>query len=166
MERQARGPAQALLVARCGQLKIGVPALAIRKVVAAPRTLSLPDMPAVVAGIIDLHGAPLIVLDLARRGAAAGGAITLDSRIAVLSVPGRSVGLLCDAVEGVRPIAPAEAQALSDFLPRAGYPAALPVGDGSMILLFDPEDWLSGSTAEAVDAALRQLPAAAPEAPP
>lgn len=157
MEWQDHGQPRAFLVARCGHLKIGVPAPAIRKVVAAPWTQPLPDTPAIVAGIIDLHGAPLVVLDLARRGAAARDAIGLDSRIAVLSVPGQVIGLLCDTVEGVRPLAPAEAHALAGFLPNAGYPAALPAGDGAMILLCDPAAWLSGSTAAALDAALRQL---------
>lgn len=158
MTRCDPGQPEALLVVRCGQQRFGVPVAAIRKVVAAPRPWPLPDAPAIVAGLVDLHGTPLVVLDPARRGAAGREDMTLASRIVIITTRTRPYGLLCDSVGTVLAAAAAQVQPLETLLPGSGLVSVLRAADGEMILLRDPESWLTGRDARALDDALAHLP--------
>lgn len=157
MTRCDPGRPEALLVVHCGQRRFGVPVAAIRKVVAAPRPWPLPDAPAIVAGVVNLHGTPLVVLDPARRGAAASADMTLASRIVIISTQARPYGLLCDSVGTVLATAETQAQPLDALLPDSGLVAVLRGPDGGMIVLRDPESWLAGRDARMLDDALAHL---------
>lgn len=138
----------AIVVAHCGDLRVGIPVETVRKVVAAPVPSPLPEAPAIVAGLLNLHGAPLVVIDLARRGCDAREAITLASRIVLVETPSQYFGLLCETVEGVRVIGDQDWLALDEIVPGTGYLAACTAGGEELIVLRDPGAWLSASAIE------------------
>lgn len=155
-----------IVVARCGDLRMGIPAGVVRKVVAAPLPSPLPQAPAIVAGLLNLHGTPLVVVDLARRGAAARDAVALGSRIVVIDTPERSFGLLCDAVEGTRAIPDEDWRTLDAVIPGTGYLAAGRAGESGLVVLRDPATWLSRGDLDDLAAALgRHASAAHPPHP-
>ncbi|MBB6309174.1 chemotaxis protein CheW [Xanthobacter tagetidis] len=137
-----------IVVARCGDMRVGIPVDTVRKVIAAPLPSPLPEAPAIVAGLLNLHGEPLVVVDLARRGGGARDAITLASRIVVVETPSQQFGLLCETVEGVRVIGAQDWLALDEIVPGIGYLAASAAGEEQLIVLRDPGTWLSASDVE------------------
>lgn len=151
------GGQPAVVVARCGPIRIGVPVHAVRKVVAAPLPVPLPDAPASVAGLVNLHGTPLVVLDLARRGAAARDSIALGGRIVIVETALRRCGLLCEAVEGTLDLPEAAWQSVEDLVPGARHVVAGTAGDADLVVLRDPDTWLSDAEAHDLAAALARL---------
>ncbi|MEP9380543.1 chemotaxis protein CheW [Aquabacter sp. CN5-332] len=128
---------------RCGGLRIGVPVAYVRRAVPAPLPVPLAGVSASVAGLVNFHGEPLVVLDPACRGAAARDAVTLNSQIMIIDAAHGPFGLLCDGVENARPL-PAQAwHSLQDLMPGAGYLAAGTVADEGLIVLCDVDAWLS-----------------------
>lgn len=135
-----------------------MPVAVIRKVVAAPLPWLLPGAPAAVAGVIDLHGTPLVVLDPARRGGAARDAVTLDSRIVILATAAPACGVLCDDIGAVHRVPPDAASA--DRLPPApDTGATIRTDDGTLRILGAPGTWLAPEESRALTTALaRQQP--------
>jgi chemotaxis signal transduction protein len=66
----------------------------------------LPDGPAWMAGVVDLRGTPVPVVDLAGRLGRVAQAAILDRRIVVVSDPVALVGLIVDEVTGVAAAGP------------------------------------------------------------
>lgn len=145
-----------ILVAQCGALRVGVPVDAVRRVVAAPLPASLPGAPPIVAGLLNLHGAPLVVVDLSRRGERARAAVTLESRIVIVETEEHRCGLLCESVEGTRSVDHNAWQAMDEIVPGTAYLAAGEPGAEGLILLHDPAAWLSTSEAHDFQAALER----------
>jgi len=143
-----------VVIARCGPLRIGVPVHVIRKVVAAPLPVPLPDAPASVAGLVNLHGSPLPVLDLARRGASVRDALTLEARIVIVDTARRAYGLLCEGIEGTRTLSETDWQSMDDLVPGAGYLVAGVAGEDGLIILRDPDTWLSQADGHDLEAAM------------
>jgi chemotaxis signal transduction protein len=133
-------------------MRIALDAVAVKRVVPAPRPLPLPAAPAIVSGIVLLNGAPLPVIDPAGRGG--GREAALDDRIVVVETPRRTWGLICEHVEGVSTIPAHALEGLSDLAPGAAYVAAGAAGEEGVVLLADPDLWLSEAEEHALDAAL------------
>lgn len=144
-----------VVVARCGGLRLGVPLDAVHKVVAAPLLTPLPDAPARIAGLANLHGTALVVLDLSGKGAAAGRP-ALDARLVVMETAQRVCGLLCDSVEGTLHLPDEAWQALDDLIPGAGYLAGGRSGEDDLIVLRDPDGWLAASDEHDLQRALER----------
>jgi len=140
-----------VVVARCGDLRLGVPLEAVHKVVAAPLLTPLPDAPARVAGLANLHGAPLVVLDISGSALPAGRP-GLEARLMVVETARRRCGLLCDGVEGTLRLPEDAWHALDDLVPGAGYLAGGSADEQGLVVLRDPDGWLS----EGDDQQLRQ----------
>lgn len=131
-----------VVVARCGGLRLGVPLEAVHKVVAAPLLTPLPDAPARVAGLANLHGAPLVVLDISGNALPAGRP-GLEARLMVVETAQRRCGLLCDRVEGTLRLPENAWRALDDLVPGAGYLAGSDPDEHDLVVLRDPDGWLS-----------------------
>ncbi len=159
MAAHDRGRERTIVIVRCGPLRIGLAAGVIRKVVAAPRPIPVPEASRIVAGLINLHGVPLVVVDPVRRGA--GAPVARDSRIVVLETRPQPVGLLCDSIDGIRAIPDRDWLEIDALVPGAGILAAAGA-DGGLILLRDPDLWLDAADADALEPAIAQHFAAAP----
>jgi chemotaxis signal transduction protein len=123
-------------------LRLGVPLEAVHKVVAAPLLTPLPDAPTRVAGLANLHGAPLVVLDISGTTVPAGRP-ELEARLMVVETTQRRCGLLCDQVEGTLRLPEEAWGALDDLVPGAGYLAGSRPGEEDLIVLRNPDSWLT-----------------------
>ncbi|WP_439814658.1 chemotaxis protein CheW [Zavarzinia sp. CC-PAN008] len=150
------GPLLALLF-RLGELRLGLPVGSVETVVPAPRPAALPQAPAVVAGLVDVHGAVLPCLDLRRRVDGAATAIGAETRLILARTVARRVAILADSVQGVEVLPARGAMALVPLAPGAGLlrAAAIP-GDG-IVLLHDVEALLSAAEETQLAAALAAL---------
>lgn len=138
-------PTHHVVVARNGQLRIAIPVHALRKVVATPGVTPLPGAPAIIAGLINLHGFPLLIFDPARQAADAPRQPALDTSIAVVETDRRTFGLLCESLDGVVDLPDTAWQSLEELMPGIGLLAACTSGDAELLVMRDPDDWLSAS---------------------
>ncbi|SFV17488.1 chemotaxis protein CheW [Pseudoduganella namucuonensis] len=98
-----------LLVFHIGQDRYGLRLRAVRQVLPLLELKRLPLAPAAVAGLMNLHGEPVPVIDLARLGGAEPSAPHFDTRIVVVDYHapdggGHALGLMAERVLGVREV--------------------------------------------------------------
>lgn len=91
------------LVFHIGADRYGLPLGAVERVLPVMELKQLPQAPGFVAGVMDLHGEPVPVIDLARLSGLGRGELMTDTRILLIQYPlaGRLLGLLADQVEGI-----------------------------------------------------------------
>jgi chemotaxis-related protein WspB len=91
------------LVFHIGADRYALPLKAVERVLPAMELKQLPQAPAFVAGIMDLHGQAVPVIDLTRLSGLERGELLTDTRILLVQYPraGRLLGLLADRVQGI-----------------------------------------------------------------
>ena len=94
-----------VLVFHIGADRYGLPLAEVARVLPAASLKAVPLAPAFVAGLLDLHGRPVPVLDLAVLAGAVREAIRFDTRIVLVDYRAdgltRPLGLLADQVSGI-----------------------------------------------------------------
>ncbi len=114
----------------------------LREVVRWQPVTALPKAPALLDGVVDLRGAVLPVVDLARALGGAPLAPTARSRIAVVEVDGLVLGLAVDAAIEVLAVDVASLEDPPALASQAGYDAARAVvrrTDASPVLVLSLE---------------------------
>ncbi|HEY8615913.1 chemotaxis protein CheW [Phenylobacterium sp.] len=146
-----RRTGQRFLIFGLGEERYGFPIEAVQEVVTLPETVTrLPRAPAFVAGVMNLRGAPLPVVDQRRRfgvpGSAAG-----RPRVIVTRVGETLVGFAVDTVTEILE-APEESVSAT---PELGADAARLfdrvaqlTADGGMVLLVNPQELLDRAEAD------------------
>lgn len=134
-----------VLVFHIGSDRYGLRLGAIARVLPAAGLKLLPLAPAFVAGLLDLHGEPVPVIDLSQLAGAPAQQLWFDTRIILLDYPvdgsSRALGLLAEHVAGIEMI---DMATLADsgvsgapFLGRVASSAA------GMLQLVEPEGLLT-----------------------
>ncbi|MBB3224190.1 chemotaxis protein CheW [Pseudoduganella umbonata] len=134
-----------VLVFHIGADRYGLPLTAIRRVLPLMALKALPGAPAAVAGLMNLHGAGIPVIDISMLASNAGAARRMDTRIVLVDYTGpdgmaHALGLVAERVQGVQDVddaalAPAGVLA-APFLDRVA-------GDGKGIVqLVEPDRML------------------------
>ncbi len=90
---------------RVGQQSYALPIAAVCEIVRPPEITAVPQSPGHVAGVMNLRGRILPVVDLRKRFGQPAEA-SAKNRVLVISVDGKLVGLLADAASEVLKIAP------------------------------------------------------------
>lgn len=97
-----------VLVFHIGSDRYGLRLGAIARVLPAAGLKLLPLAPAFVAGLLDLHGEPVPVIDLSQLAGAPARQLWFDTRIILLDYPvdggTRALGLLAEHVAGIETI--------------------------------------------------------------
>ncbi|MCE5272832.1 chemotaxis protein CheW [bacterium] len=129
----------------------------VLRVVRAVQLTALPDAPATVAGVVNVQGEVLPVIDTRRRFGLGAKALEPSDRLILASLDTRRAALLVDAVEGVLSpeagsVTPAERVVPSMELTEG----ALRLEDG-MILIYNLERFLSLDDRRQLEQALERL---------
>jgi chemotaxis-related protein WspB len=113
-----------VLVFHIGRERYALPLAGVERVLPVARLTPLPGAPPYVPGLLDLHGAPVPVVDLSKLAGCPPDAVRYDTRILLVDVPVagavRRLGLKAERVTGVATI--------PDQLPAAGVAVAPWVG--------------------------------------
>ena len=98
-----------VLVFHIGRERYALPLTAVLRVLPVARLKPLPGAPHYVPGLLDLHGAPVPVIDLSRLAGTPPSAVRYDTRILLLDVAAagqlRRLGLKAERVAGIADIA-------------------------------------------------------------
>lgn len=143
-----------ILVFSLGTARYALPSADVDGLVRMVATTPLPRAPAIVEGVIDVHGEILPVLDVRARFGLAPRAPRLTDRLILAKTGGRRVALRCDDVTGLVRVEP-NPGSLAHVGPAASAQLAgvATLADG-LVLIHDLKTFLSEAEAEALDAAL------------
>jgi purine-binding chemotaxis protein CheW len=92
---------EGLVVFRLGEERYGVPMSCVRELARVPLVTPVPGMPRFVAGVANLRGSLIGLVELGEILGTAGVLDGVSRRMMILSVEGITAGVLVDAVEGV-----------------------------------------------------------------
>ncbi|WP_084527794.1 chemotaxis protein CheW [Kaistia soli] len=163
-ERSVTQKQEQFVVFDLGDERYGLPIAAVQEVVRLPdRVTRLPNGPRFVAGIINLRGRPVPIIDQRQRFDAPSAKDATQPRVIILAVGGLQAGFVVDAVSEVLSIA-ADSLAVAPPLSSersAVFSRVANVGaDGQLILLIDPGELLSRAEQDVIaEIAARQDPA-------
>jgi purine-binding chemotaxis protein CheW len=104
----------------CGQ-EYAIPVANVREIVRIMEITPLPNAPAMIEGVIDLRGAVVPVMDLAKLLGRGTGETGSGARIVVLEVDGLVFGLWVNAATDVLTLDPADLEDVPALATRTGY---------------------------------------------
>ncbi len=137
-----------VLVFHIGRERYALPLSGILRVLPAARLKALPGTPHYVAGLLDLHGEALPVIDLSRLAGSPAEAVRYDTRILLVEAPAagrvRRLGLKAERVAGVASLDGPLADAGVVAAPWLGAVAA---GAEGMLQLVEPARLLAPEVA-------------------
>jgi len=129
---ESSGDEHRYLVARTADQRVAIPLLSSREILAVKSVTRLPGAPSWIAGLVNVRGAVLTVLDL---GARLGAAASLGP-VVIVDLDGRRLGIRVDAVVGVER-AMAEEESVDAARSAAGAVRALASLSGGVALVVD-----------------------------
>ncbi len=132
----------------------GVSLSAVQRIVRAVEVTPLPKAPEIVAGIINVQGAVMPVIDMRRRFGLAEREIGLGDQIVVAQARRRAVALVVDAVSGVLECSEREIVAARDLVPDLAYVDGVVKLPDGLVLIHDLDAFLSLDEEAALDRAL------------
>lgn len=144
----------ALVVFHAAERRLGLPAVDVDRVFAAIEIAPLVGAPEVIAGVINVHGSVLPVLDLRRRLGRGQSPPNLGAKLVVAQGARRSIALLADALDGVREVPLQAIAACSVLVPGASLLKGVAAVPDGLILIQDVEAFLSADEEASLDAAL------------
>jgi purine-binding chemotaxis protein CheW len=97
-----------LVTFRLGHEEYGVDIMLVQEIILIGQITQMPNVSAHVRGLINLRGHVIPVFDLRRRFALGDATQTDDSRIIVLNVRRRTIGIMVDAVDQVLRLTPGQ----------------------------------------------------------
>jgi purine-binding chemotaxis protein CheW len=144
----------------------GVALATVREVVRYVELTRIAEVAACVAGLVNVRGEVLAVIDARKSFGAPVRAPRLGTAIAILQHGGRSTGLVVDRVLDVTPIAPDQLSAPSGPLSRVHAIAAVATVNARIVQIVDVAALLAAAEWEELEAAiaLSAPPARGPEA--
>jgi purine-binding chemotaxis protein CheW len=123
---------------RIGKELFGVHIHTVQEIVRVPQITAVPEMPSFVDGVINLRGRIVSIIDLGKRIRIQASSRTKTSRILIVEVENKVVGLLVDAVNAILRIPPEAIEPAPDVVSMVGREYILGVGklpDSLIILL-------------------------------
>ncbi len=145
-----------LLVFRLADRRYALPLAAVERVVRAVAVTPVPDAPAIVLGVISVHGQIVPVLSMRLRFGLPQPALGPDDQFVLASSAGRAVALLIDEAQAVIERAPGEVVAATQFTAGSAQIKGLVKLDDGLVLIHDLEQVLSPNEAGVLTRALAQ----------
>jgi purine-binding chemotaxis protein CheW len=124
---------------RIGRELFGVPIKTVQEIVRVPEITLVPEMPSFVEGVINLRGKIVSIVDVNRRLKIGESPRTRSSRILIVDVEKKVVGLLVDAVTEILRLPPDSIEPAPEIVTSIGTEYIMGVGKlpGKLIILLD-----------------------------
>lgn len=128
-----------IVVLRLLDEEFGLPINSVQEIVRVPALAPVPQAPALVAGMMNLHGAVIPVLNPRQRLGMAETASHAAQRILVVSWQGERTGILVDGVSAVLPVRDADFEITPQFVHAHAHlvQRVAHLADGRMLLMLD-----------------------------
>ncbi len=147
-----------LLIFETGGIRCGLPLDNVVRVESAAAVTPLPNAPKVVAGILNVHGQLLPVMDVRHRLGLPFRAMDLDDHLILARTARRELALWVEQVSGVELCSRAPQSDALTVLEKLPYLDGVTALAGNLILIYDLEKFLSDgeeqSLAKAMESAV------------
>jgi purine-binding chemotaxis protein CheW len=134
-----------VLTSRAGTYELALPVDVVLEVVMIPELMSLPDAPPWCAGILNLRGSSVPVLDVSARFARQSRTSELSDYIAVCSVAGRLIGLIVQEIRDLVVLSPELIEPARAGLHIAPYVTGVTTRGGKQLCVLDVSALVSPS---------------------
>lgn len=136
------------------QESYALPLASVERVVRMVEITPLPQAPAAVLGIVNVHGRVIPVFDMRCRFALPQRLPDVYDRLIVAHTRRRTVALAVDAVQGVETIGGQEITGKRQLLPQAGYIDGVFYRGQSLVMIHDIDTFLSLDEEKKLDAVM------------
>lgn len=128
------------VICRVADAEYAIPASDVSQMESYTGATRVPGTPPYVAGLVQVRQRVIPVLDLRARFGLEPAAQTLGSRVVVLELDGRAVGVLVDSAREVQDIAPEQFQPPPDIVARqsGGFVRSVAQLSDRIVMLLDP----------------------------
>jgi purine-binding chemotaxis protein CheW len=130
---------------------------AVERVVRAVEITLLPKAPAVVLGVINVHGQVIPVVDARKRFRLPERGMDLNDRFIIAHTSRRRIALVVDSVLGIKELAEQESVSSDQVLPFAEYINGVAKVEGDLVLIYDLDEFLSLDEEYGLDVALSEV---------
>lgn len=137
---------------KLGGETFGIAVTEIREIILVGEITRVPDTPSYIEGLINLRGSVIPVIDLRERFSLAKTTSTPESRIIVLRVGDRTIGIVVDSVNEVLRVTQEEISPASPTVATTGneYMAGLVRLKEDLLILLDVDQLFSGEEARMI----------------
>lgn len=132
-----------IVVFTLDELKYALPLASVIRVIHAVEIRNLPKAPAIVAGIINVNGQIIPVINVRQRFGLTSREIELDDQLVMVDTGKRQVALWVDTVGGVQSIQPQQYVSTTETLPYAQFISGVVKVEDDLILIYDLEQFLN-----------------------
>lgn len=124
---------------RIGRETFGLPIAIVREIVRVPEITSVPNAPEYIEGVINLRGRIIPVVDLRKRFGQEAATLNKKSRIVVVELNGRAVGLIVNSASEVLKLPPSEIEKPHNVFQEGELDFITGVGklQGRLVILLD-----------------------------
>ena len=124
---------------RIGRETFGLPIAIVREIVRVPEVTAVPNAPDHIEGVINLRGRIVPIVDLRKRFGDVTAPLTPKSRIVVVELNARLIGLMVNSASEVLRIPPSEIEAPNNVFPdgELDYIAGVGKLNGRLVILLD-----------------------------
>ncbi len=147
---------QQLVSFRLGVEEYGVSIMKVQEIIRMQEITKVPQMPEFIEGIINLRGNVIPIIDLRKRFGLSCAEKTIDSRIVVVSVRERIVGIIVDGVSEVLRLSEEQIEPPPPAVSTAGREYIKGVGklEKRLLILLDIDKILSSEEHNVIESAI------------
>jgi purine-binding chemotaxis protein CheW len=141
---------------KLGDETYGIEITKIREIILVGAITQIPETPHYIKGLINLRSTVIPVIDLRARFGVADGALGAESRIMVLNVGDRTIGIVVDAVKEVLRVSGEQISPAPPTVASLGnqYMTGLVRLDDQLLILLDVDELFGQDETAAVDGVL------------
>jgi purine-binding chemotaxis protein CheW len=138
---------------RIGRETFGIPIALVREIVRVPEITAVPNAPAYVEGVINLRGKIISVIDLRKRFGDQNLELTRKTRVVVVEIENRTIGLVVNSASEVLKLPPSEIEPPSAVFPdgEMDYVTGVAKLKDRLIILLDLSKILKGGELRHLD---------------
>jgi purine-binding chemotaxis protein CheW len=132
-----------LLIFSIANQQCALPLSKVERIIRSVEIKPVPKAPEIVAGIINLHGRAVALLDIRKLFRLADSPMTLESQIIIAQTATRQVALLVDSSTGVSEYRPEEVTAADEVYPGIANLDGVMKLHGGIVYIYDIDRFLS-----------------------
>ena len=143
-----------LLRVHVGDAIVGLPATVVREIARAVTITALPGAPQIIEGAVNVRGQVVPVVDVRRRLAMPAKDLDPDEFLVVFLAGSRTLAFRADDIDDLVDIDPDALETSAALSPALHGLAGLAAREDGVLVIYDPEAFVSQGEAQALDAAL------------
>jgi len=153
----ARGGISRMVAFSLDDRRFAVPLSAVKRVERITAVTPLPKAPAIATGIINFHGQVIVVVDIRSRFNLPSREPELNDQLLIMETGRRTLAFIVDGTDGVIDASTAQYADAGAVLSGMEYVKGVVKLEDGMVLIHDPETFLSLEEEHALEAVIKEV---------